>query len=240
MKNKHYLFTVFILLHSVVHAQVKIGDNSTAINSASLLELETTNKGFVLPRVSLTDTASSSPLASGLLTGTIVYNTNSSTTGGSGTGVYYWDGSKWNFLANTTTTLNYWALTGNNGLSASTNFIGTTDNAGFRMRTNNIERVLIDSLGDIGIGSSAFDVTNREKVLIDYGTTTSHTLATLKGSVNDYLQINLQNYNSGISASTDYVATADDGTDSTYYIDMGINSSTYSRTAHNWGGAHDG
>ena len=238
MKSKHCLWALFIFLHIVLHAQVKIGNNSTTINSASLLELETTNKGFVLPRVSLTSIISSSPLASGLLTGTIIYNTNSSTTGGSGTGVYYWDGSKWNFLTNAST-LNYWALTGNSGTGASTNFIGTTDNAGFRIRTNNIERLLIDSLGDIGIGSSAFNAVNREKLLIDYGTTTSHTLANLKGSINDYFQVNLQNYNSGISASTDYVATADDGTDSTYYIDMGINSSTYARAAHNWGGAHD-
>ena len=85
-------------MHIAVYAQVKIGDNSTTINSASLLELETTDKGFVLPRVSLTDVSSSLPLASGLLTSTIVYNTNAATTGGSGTGVYYWDGSKWNFF----------------------------------------------------------------------------------------------------------------------------------------------
>src|SRR5690349_9166634 len=115
MKNKHYLLTGFLLLHIVVHAQVKIGDNSTTINTASLLELETTNKGFVLPRVSITSTSSSSPLASALLTGTVVYNTNSSITGGSGAGVYYWDGSKWNFLASTSTALNYWSLTGNSG-----------------------------------------------------------------------------------------------------------------------------
>ncbi len=155
MKNKHCLLTGFIFLHIVVHAQVKIGDNSTTINSASLLELETTDKGFVLPRVSITSTSSSSPLAAGLLTGTVVYNTNNVTTGGSGTGVYYWDGSKWNFLANTTTSLNYWSLTGNTGTSASTNFIGTTDAVDFVVKTNNAARMRIKSNGFVGINTTA-------------------------------------------------------------------------------------
>lgn len=155
MKN-HFLFAGFLLLQVVTHAQVKIGDNATSINTASLLELETTNKGFVLPRVSLTDVSSSSPLASGLLTGTIVYNTNSGTTGGSGTGVYYWDGSKWNFLASSTTSLNYWSLTGNSGLSASTNFIGTTDAVDFVVKTNNATRIRIKSnTGFVGINTTA-------------------------------------------------------------------------------------
>ncbi len=170
MKNKHYLLTGFIFLHIVVHAQVKIGDNPDIINSASLLELQSTNKGLVLPRVSITDVSASSPLPSTLLEGTIVYNTNSTTIGGSGTGIYYWDGSNWNFLANTTTALNYWSLTGNSGTSASTNFIGTSDATDFVTRTNNIERMRIlgaangsSKAGWIGMGitvpRSSLDVT---------------------------------------------------------------------------------
>src|ERR1700761_585850 len=100
MKTKFYYLACLLLIQFAAKAQMKIGDNSTTLNSASLLELETTNKGLVLPRVSLSDVSSSSPLPAGLLTSTIVYNTNVSTTGGSGIGIYYWDGSKWNFLAN--------------------------------------------------------------------------------------------------------------------------------------------
>jgi hypothetical protein len=95
MKIRLYLLVCFISFHVVVHAQMKIGNNSTTINSASLLELETTNKGLVFPRVSLTDVASYSPLPAGLLTGTVVYNTNASVTNGSGIGIYFWSGSVW-------------------------------------------------------------------------------------------------------------------------------------------------
>lgn len=160
---------ITFIVHASVNSQVKIGDNATTINSASLLELETTNKGFVLPRVSLTSTSSSSPLASGLLTGTIVYNTNSSITGGSGIGIYYWDGSKWNYLANTTITGNYWSITGNSGTTPASNFIGTTDAKDFVAKTNNTERMRImgaasgsSQAGWVGMGvtlpKSALDV----------------------------------------------------------------------------------
>ncbi len=57
------------------------------------------------------------------------------------------------------------------------------------------------------------------------------------GSVNAYLQNNIMNASSGTSASSDWIATADTGTDSTNYVDIGINSSTYSDAAYTIGGA---
>ena len=50
-------------------------------------------------------------------------------------------------------------------------------------------------------------------------------------NVNSYSQIIGQNLNNGNKSSTDFVATADNGTDSTRYIDLGINSSTYADPA---------
>jgi len=50
-------------------------------------------------------------------------------------------------------------------------------------------------------------------------------------------QLNIQNTSSGTSASSDLVATADTGTDSANYIDLGINSSTYNDAGYTIGGA---
>lgn len=58
-------------------------------------------------------------------------------------------------------------------------------------------------------------------------------------SANGVVQLNIQNQSSGSSASSDLVATADTGTDSINYIDIGINSSTYSDAAYNIGGPLD-
>jgi len=46
-------------------------------------------------------------------------------------------------------------------------------------------------------------------------------------NINSYAQIVEQNLNTGTAATTDFIATADNGTDTTYYIDMGIAGSNY-------------
>jgi len=53
------------------------------------------------------------------------------------------------------------------------------------------------------------------------------TVLQMSGNVDSYAQVNFQNLNTGTSASTDYVATADNGDDNDGYINFGINSSTF-------------
>ncbi len=48
-----------------------------------------------------------------------------------------------------------WSLTGNSGTNPSSNFIGTTDNVGLSIRTNNTERIFVTSGGNIGIGTTS-------------------------------------------------------------------------------------
>jgi hypothetical protein len=48
--------------------------------------------------------------------------------------------------------LNAWGLTGNNGTTPSTNFIGTRDNADLVVKTNNTEKLRITAAGQISVG----------------------------------------------------------------------------------------
>jgi hypothetical protein len=57
---------------------------------------------------------------------------------------------------------------------------------------------------------------------------------------NDFSQVIHQNHNSGTNASTDFVATADNGDDTSHFIDLGINSSTYNNPAYSITGPNDG
>lgn len=59
-------------------------------------------------------------------------------------------------------------------------------------------------------------------------------------SVNSYAQVNLFNTSNGSSASGDYVVTADNGTDNSNFIDLGINSSGFSDGAFTIVGANGG
>jgi hypothetical protein len=60
------------------------------------------------------------------------------------------------------------------------------------------------------------------------------------GDTNSYFQIHNQNVNSGIYASSDYVATANNGNDESFYINMGITSNNYAHPDFNMSGPNDG
>lgn len=47
-----------------------------------------------------------------------------------------------------------WSLTGNAATDTATNFIGTTDNKGLKIKTNNVERMWFGNNGRIGIGTN--------------------------------------------------------------------------------------
>jgi hypothetical protein len=132
-----------------------------------------------------------------------------------------------------------WSLTGNTATNFATNFLGTTDNTSMRFRTNNTHRMIIDSLGNVGIGSAPAFTTgaSQEKFLVDAGTTSSFNAIVARGSVNNYFQLNIQNESNGVNASSDVVATADNGNESVNFVDLGINSST--NTQNIMGAAND-
>jgi len=88
---KKFCTAVLILFTLISKAQVKIGDNPNTINSNSLLELESTNKGLLAPRVALNDINSVSPLTAPVTAGMLVFSTGGSLPDG----FYYWNGTNW-------------------------------------------------------------------------------------------------------------------------------------------------
>ncbi len=147
------LFAVFSLQ---VQAQVKIGVNAGAANPNAMLEIEATNKGLLLPRLSLIATTSAAPLTS-FVKGMLVYDT--ATVNDITPGMYYSDGVKWIKVNSGTTTggtvtaTNAWNLTGNTATDPNTNFLGTTDNKDVVFKTNSLERVRFTKNGWVGIGT---------------------------------------------------------------------------------------
>jgi Head domain of trimeric autotransporter adhesin len=125
---------------------------------------------------------------------------------------------------------------GGNSLASQRNF-GTISNHALPFITNNTEKMRLTTTGSLGIGTSTFNATYPEKLLVDAGTTTSVNAIVGKGSIDSYLQLNIQNNSAGTSASSDVVATANNGSETTNYVDMGINGGNYSGGI--MGGAND-
>lgn len=68
----------------------------------------------------------------------------------------------------------------------------------------------------------------------------SDVLAQFTSNVDAYSQINLQNINAGNFSSADYIITGDQGTDSTYFLDLGLAGSNYLYTGYGAIGPSDG
>jgi len=147
------------------------------------------------------------------------------------------DGANWEIFGQTASPASgtFWNL-GGNSVSA-TNALGTLTAYDLPFITNNTEKMRITSAGNVGIGSTAFSA-NPEALLVYQNSSTSVNVIGGKGNLNNYLQLNIQNLSSGNNASSDLVATADNGSETTNYVDLGINSSTYN-TASVTGGVNN-
>ena len=223
--HRFALVMVLILsIHFTTRAQltgISINDNGIKADTSAILDVNvnslSTKRGFLLPRVTATQRDAIYQPAKGLMVYVTTVDSLEINTGTTLAPV-------WSPLS---TGSSGWLTYGNTGIGGS-NFLGSINNASVRIRTNNLERVIIDSIGNVGIGTNIFNSTgNPEKLLVDMGSTTSYNVIAARGTVNSYLQLNVQNRSAGNAASSDVVATSNNGDETNNYIDLGINGSGY-------------
>jgi hypothetical protein len=136
-------------------------------------------------------------------------------------------------------------LTVNNNISSSGNVEAVSFTGSFSGSINNLQgtathipyfsssQVLADSaMYQIGSSSIAINQTGvtsaaPEALYVWQPSDTSFNVISGKGNLDDYLQLNIQNTNQGVSASSDVVATANNGDENNNYINMGINSENF-------------
>jgi trimeric autotransporter adhesin len=118
---------IFMLSTATAFAQVKVGDNPNTILPTSALEIESTNKGVLIPRMTKAQKNAIATPSTGLL----VFQSAPDSVG-----FHYYNGG-WLWL-NPNNTGNDWKTTGNVGTDTAVNFIGTTDNEPLRFKQNNV------------------------------------------------------------------------------------------------------
>jgi hypothetical protein len=132
-----------------------------------MLDIVSSDKGLLVPRFALSDITVAAPVVAPAVS-LIVYNTATAGVSPNNVlpGFYYWDGTKW--VAFSGSGGREWALLGNAGTVAGTNFLGTTDNVDLQFRVNNIQGGKINiansqtffgyqaGLATTGVGNSFF------------------------------------------------------------------------------------
>src|ERR1017187_602012 len=83
----------FIYFSGLFGQSVGIGTSQFVPDASSILEIRSTDKGVLIPRVSLNSTSDILTIVSPIIS-LLVYNTNASMTNG-GLGYWYWNGAKW-------------------------------------------------------------------------------------------------------------------------------------------------
>jgi hypothetical protein len=126
--------------------------------------------------------------------------------------------------ANITGNVNAGNVNVTNRLAATTGyFTGNVDILGTLTATSNV----IANTSGIFYGNA---VTGNAAIfggVPGFTTLGSNVVIQFAGNANSYSQVNFENINGGNAASTDYVATANNGDDGTYFINMGITSNTH-------------
>ena len=147
---------VFLLVQQSVcsYAQsIAINTTGSAAHSSALLDVSSTNKGVLIPRIALTGSTDNTTIP-GAATSLLVYNT--STVADVTTGYYYWSGTAW--LRMISGAANAWLVNGNSGLNETNHFIGTTDNTALVLKVNNQKAGRIAPNGAVFLGYQSGNV----------------------------------------------------------------------------------
>lgn len=137
---------ILVFITVAVRAQLKVGDNTTTINPSSVLQADampgTTRQGLLVPRVSLTNTTSFTPLASHVA-GMVVYN--NATAGDVTPGFYINNGTQWQRIA---------ISAASNSATSNTIYSGDGALTGNRIVTTGTYNLAFAGTGQVFIGGS--------------------------------------------------------------------------------------
>jgi trimeric autotransporter adhesin len=121
---RNLLLFLLLVITIKVSSQVAINTDGSAPANSAILDVKSTTKGFLSPRMTSAQRLAIASPAAGLL---VFDNTTAS--------YWYFNGGAWNNLAPSANAA--WSLTGNSGTDSSVNFLGTIDNKALRFRVNN-------------------------------------------------------------------------------------------------------
>jgi len=113
---KKILLTL-LLLPLATYSQVGIG--TTTPDSSSMLEVDATDKGVLVPRVAIANLNTAAPVTAPIES-LLVYNTTIAT----GVGFHYWDGAKWTPLSGAAANDGDWTVVGNDMYNANSGYVG--------------------------------------------------------------------------------------------------------------------
>ena len=143
MKKTILIFFAFFWMINAYTQNVAINNNGAVPNTNAMLDVDVTTNdmGILIPRLTTAQRTGIGGLGAAD-EGLTVYDQTTNS-------YWLWDGTQWVEFGMYG---DDWALLGNAGTNPTTNFLGTTDAQDLVFRTNNTEKMRVESGGDVGIG----------------------------------------------------------------------------------------
>jgi hypothetical protein len=145
--KKICLLLCILYVSELLAQPVSINTSGSTGDASSILDISSTNKGLLIPRLKTTQIAGITNPARGLLIYDSTVNQFKVNIGTSSS-------PNWQALG----AASGWSITGNSGINSTSNFLGTLDNKPIKFRVNNLPSGSIDSTGaNTAIGFKALD-----------------------------------------------------------------------------------
>ncbi len=182
-KNTLLLCSLFMVLFA--HSQIAINNDGSAADESAQLEIKSTTKGILIPRMSQAQRDAMVIPAESLL----IFQTDNTP------GFYYFDGIDWLMLSTSAAAGGSgWELTGNAGTDAANNFVGTSDNVDLVFGVNNTAKLKLKTNGTLETSNTG------QSVFMGEGAGTNDDLSTNRNTFIGYY--------AGNTSSTGYMNSA--------------------------------
>lgn len=138
MRKLIFVFCLMAIGQTDLFAQAfSINTDGSTANASAMLDVKSTSKGVLIPRMTRTERNAIASPATGLL----IFQS-----GPDSIGFHYYDGTKWTWMfSNANADSLAWRTGGNTGTTDAGNFIGTKDNIPLNIRVNNQKSGRIDN-----------------------------------------------------------------------------------------------
>lgn len=142
--HAHSFLTIsVVIIFSIQGISQSVGVNTDLPDSSAILDIVSTSKGMLVPRMTTDERLAIINPALGLF----VYDTDTQS-------FWFRNDSGW---TNLLSDKSGWSLTGNAGTTPGTNFIGTTDEQAFKLRTNNVDQMILNTNGSLQRDTGGFN-----------------------------------------------------------------------------------
>jgi hypothetical protein len=138
IKKHKYIFVLLFLqitTLTVIGQSIAINADGSTANASAILDIKTTTKGLLIPRLSKAEKNAIASPANGLL----IFQSSPDSVG-----FYFYNNTQWVYISNSNADTLSWKRTGN--VINNTQFIGTLNDSAVRFRVNNFPSGVIDSI----------------------------------------------------------------------------------------------